>query len=109
VGKSGPSPRGLLGPGAITPSHHHARPTNSTTKNGSSTVHIVFTQAGVERRDAIASANLPKDVLSILGDQVLSDPTIEATNTSVTGVDSKVQLFFGNICSARVHQFTSSL
>jgi hypothetical protein len=101
--------RGRPDPGAITPSHHDARPTNGTTKNGSSTVHTVFTQAGVERRDAIASANLYKDVPSAFGDQVLSDPNVETTNTSITAVDSKVQLFFGNICSARVHQFTSSL
>lgn len=109
VGKSGEATRDLPGPGAITPSHHDAKPTNGTTKNGSSTVHIVFTQAGVERREAIASATLYKDAPSTLGDQVLSDPTIEMTKPSITAVDNKVQLFFGNISSARVHQFTSSL
>jgi hypothetical protein len=109
VGQSGPATRGLLGPGVITPSHHDTKPTNGTTKNGSPTAHIVFTQAGIERRDAVASANLYKDVPSAFGDQVLSDPTVETTNTSITEVDNKVQLFFGNICSARVHQFTSSL
>jgi hypothetical protein len=104
----GQTGRGLPGPGAITPSHHDARHTNSPTKNGSSTVHTVFTQAGIERSDAVTS-KLYKDVPSTLGVHVLPDPTIETTNPSITPVDSKVQLFFGNICSARVHQFTSSL
>ena len=63
----GQTGRDLPGPGAITPSHHDARHTNSPTKNGSSTVHIVFTQAGVERWDAVASANSHKDVPSTLG------------------------------------------
>jgi preprotein translocase subunit SecD len=109
AGKSGTATRYLLGPSAITPSHHKAKPANVTTKNGSPTVHIVFTQAGAERWDAVASANFHKDVAFIVGDHDLSDPIIEPTNSSFTTFDGKVQILFGNLSAAQAHQFASSL
>jgi hypothetical protein len=88
---------------------HHAKPANGTTKNGSSTVHIVFTQAGAERWDAVAGANFHKHVASVLGDHVLSDPIIEPTNTFITTFDGNVQISFGNLSAALAHHFASSL
>jgi hypothetical protein len=85
------------------------KPTNGTTKNGASSVHIVFTQAGAERWDALIGANFPKDAPSSLGERAPPDPTVEATDTSVATVDNKVQISFGNISAARVQQFASSL
>ena len=108
AGKSGTT-RYLLGPSVITLSHHNAKPAKGATKNGSSTVHIVFTQAGAEPWDAVASANFHKDLACVLGDHVLSDPIIEPTNTSITTFDDKVQIFFGNLSAARAHHFASSL
>jgi len=98
-----------LGPHAHAASHHSVKPTNGTTKNGASSVHIVFTQAGAERWDALVGASFFKDVRSSLGERAPPDPTVEATNTSVTTVDSKVQISFGNLSAARAHQFASSL
>ena len=109
AGKSGTTTRYLLSPNVITLSHHNAKPTNGTTKNGASTVHIVFTQAGAERWDTAASANCHKYVACVLGDHVLSDPIIEPTNDSITTFDSKVQILFTNLSAARAHQFASSL
>jgi preprotein translocase subunit SecD len=109
AGRSGVATRYLLGPSVITPSHHNAKPTNVTTKNGPTTVHIVFTQAGAERWDTVASANFHKDVAFIFGNHVLSDPTIEPTNSSFTTFDGKVQIIFSNLNAAQAHQFASSL
>jgi hypothetical protein len=85
------------------------KPTNGTTQNGTSSVHIVFTQAGVERWEALIGEPLPKGIPCSLGERAPPDPTVEATNTSLTTVDSKVQISFGNLNAARVQQFTSSL
>lgn len=90
-------------------SHHSVKPTTGTTKNGASSVHIVFTQAGAERWDALLGAVFPQDVPCSLGERAPPDPTVEATNTSPTTVDSKVQISFGNIRAARAQQFASSL
>ena len=90
-------------------SHHSGKPTNGTTKNGAPSVHTVFTQASTERWDALVGDNSPNDVPSSLGDRAPPDPTVEATNTSATTVDSKVQISFGNISAARAQQFASSL
>jgi SecDF, P1 head subdomain len=109
AGKSGTPTRYLLGPRVNTLSHHNAKPANVTTKNGPSIVHIVFTQAGAERWDAVASANLHKVVAFIFGDDALSDPIIEPTNTCFTTFDEKVQIFFGNLSAAQAHQFASTL
>jgi hypothetical protein len=110
---------GIEGPGSPSSSplsqhahaapHHSVKPTNGTTKNGASSVHIVFTQAGAERWDAHVVAEFPKDVPALLGERSPPDPTTEATNTSVATVDSKVQISFGNISAARAQQFASSL
>ncbi len=107
AGTSGTATHYLVGPNVITPAHHNAK--HVTTKNGSSTVHIVFTQAGAERWDSAASANFHKDAASIVGEYVLSDPIIEPTNASFTTFDPKVQNFFGNLSAAQAHQFASSL
>lgn len=109
VGKPGTATRHLVGPHVVTMSHRDAKPANVTTKNGSSTVHIVFTQAGAERWDTVPSANFLIDVAFLLGYHVLSDPTIEPTNTSFTTLDGKVQILFGNLSAAQAHQFASSL
>ena len=110
---------GLEGPGftksspvsqhAHAASHHSVKPTNGTTKNGASSVHIVFTQAGAERWDALVGATFPKDVPCSLGERAPPDSTVEATNTSPATVDCKVQISFGNLSAARAQQFASSL
>jgi hypothetical protein len=109
AGGSGSTNSSPLGPHAHATSHHSAKPTNGTTKNGASSVHIVFTQAGAERWDALVCANYPKDVPSPLGERAPPDPTVEATDTSVGTVDSTVQISFGNISAAQAQQFASSL
>lgn len=101
--------RAPLGEHAHAASHHSVKPTNGTTQNGTSSVHIVFTQAGVERWEALIGEPLPKGIPCSLGERAPPDPTVEATNTSLTTVDSKVQISFGNLNAARVQQFTSSL
>ncbi len=106
--RSGTTLRNVLGGGAITPSHHHVKRSNGTTRNGSSVVHIVFTQAGTERWDS-TSTSLPRDVPSLLEDQVVSDSITQLANTSIATVDNKVQISFGNISAARTQQFSSSL
>ena len=98
-----------LGPHAHAASHHSVKPTNGTTKNGASSVHIVFTQAGAERWDALVGATFPKDVPCSLGERAPPDSTVEATNTSPATVDCKVQISFGNLSAARAQQFASSL
>jgi hypothetical protein len=95
-------------PGVVSPPHHHGSPNDGVTRNGPSTVHVVFTQAGTERGDATAGPSVRVDDADTPGARLLSDPT-EDTDTSVTTVDNKVQIFFGNISAARAHQFTSSL
>jgi hypothetical protein len=106
---AGPGNSSTHGLHAHAASHHSVKPTSGTTKNGPSSVHIVFTQAGAERWDALVGANSLKDVSSSLGERAPPDPTVEATNTSLTTVDSKVQISFGNISAARAQQFASSL
>jgi hypothetical protein len=105
---SGSTNSSSLGPHANATSHHSGKPTNCTTKNASS-VHIVFTHTGAEGGDDLLRANDPKDVPSSLRERAPPDPTVEATNTSVTTVDSKVQISFGNISAVRAQQFASSL
>jgi preprotein translocase subunit SecD len=107
AGKPATAPRYLLGPSVITPTHHDAK--HVTSKNSSSTVHIVFTQAGAERWDAVTSANLLKDATLTFGDHVPSDPIVEPTNYSFSTFDGKVQISFGNLSAAQAHQYASSL
>jgi hypothetical protein len=109
AGKSGAATHYLHGPNVIRLAHHNAKPANGTTKNGSLTVHIVFTQAGVERWDPVAGANFDKDEAGISGDLVLSEPIFEPTNASITRFDSTVEILFGNLCAVQAHHFASSL
>lgn len=106
--RDGPVTHVLSSPAAPSSSHHPAQPTKGTAKNGSRTVHVVFTQAGTEGRDAHVGANL-QDAGDAPGEHALSDVTDETTDTSITSHDGTVHIVFGNIRAARAHQFTSSL
>jgi hypothetical protein len=102
--------RHLVGSSAVTPSRHDTSPTNGTTKNGSSAVHIVFTQAGAERWDALTSTNFHKDLAGTSADRLLRDLHAEqSSNTSSTVFDDDVRILSSNLSAAKTHQFASSL